>query len=164
MCTAKKTAERQTVHRHQTSKEKPSDTNNCFGSVNTAWNRALYTAVPFVPWQTPLQMPFTLFAPFCTPYQLAQLQQGPKPGYPSVQGLESQGRIDPCLTEPPLLVRTQSFGGCGVSEKPPTLSSNTMSPGDQQSHEPLQVKGDKGKFSNIVDGFVLVRVAVATLY
>ena len=146
MCTAKKTGERQTVHRNQSSKEKPSDTNNCFGSVNTAWNRTLYTAVPIVPWQTPLQMPFTLFAPFCTPYQLAQLQQGPKPGIPSFQGLEPPGRIEPCLTEPPLL-GTQSFGGCGVSEKP--SSSETVSPGGHQPHEPLPVKADKSKFSNV---------------
>lgn len=148
MCTAKKTGERQTVHRNQRSNEKPSDTNNCFGSVNTAWNRTLYTAVPIVPWQTPLQMPFTLFAPFCTPYQLAQLQQGPKPGIPSFQGLESQGRIEPCLTEPPLL-GPQSFGGCGVSEKTPASSSVTVSPGGHQPHEPLPVKADKSKFSNV---------------
>ena len=79
-------------------------------------------------------MPFTLFAPFCTPYQLAQLQQGPMPGVPSLQGLES-----PCLAEPTVL-GTRTSGACEEAERPPLSSSQIVGSPDQHSHEPLPVK------------------------
>ncbi|XP_068750758.1 uncharacterized protein [Montipora capricornis] len=140
---SKKTGERQPLNRNQASKEKPFDaTNHCLSSVNTTWNRPLYTAVPFVPWQTQLQMPFTLFAPFCTPYQLAQLPQGPMPGSQSLQGVESQGRLEPFSADS-TLAGTRSSGDCGEAERPRLSSSDTLSPGDQRFLESLPVKANE---------------------
>ncbi|KAL9958563.1 hypothetical protein ACROYT_G035592 [Oculina patagonica] len=75
----------------------------------TAWNPTLYTPMPLVPWQTSLQMPLTLYAPFCNAYQLAQMQQGPVGSLPSVQGLGLPGQIKQSSTSPSMMW-TQSLG------------------------------------------------------
>ena len=81
--------------------------------------------MPFVPWQASLQMPFTLFAPFCNAYQLTQMQQGPMTGVPNVQGFGLPGQFQQGLVNPAVM-GNQSFGSCEGSVK--TVASSAPTP------------------------------------
>ena len=140
--TPKKTENRQQRSRTLPPKEKQFDQHPGSASLNAGWNSTLYTPMPFVPWQAPLQMPFTLYAPFCNPYQLAQMQHGPMPGAPNIQGLGiprqfQQGSTDPSVIGP----QSYGFGGGGTkSFASAPLTQGPGSTGAIHSHEALQVE------------------------
>lgn len=92
-------------------------------SLGAAWNPTLCAPMQFFPWQTSLQVPFTLYAPFCNPYQLAQTQPGPVTGFPGVQGLGLAGQFTQSPTSPSMMW-TQSSGVCeGVVKSDSTSTS-----------------------------------------
>lgn len=86
-------------------------------SVSSSWNSTLYTPMPFVPLQTSLHMPFTLYAPFYNAYQLAQMQQGPVVGLSNAQGLGLPGQF-PQGPPSPTLSWAQNLGHREENLKP----------------------------------------------
>ena len=106
----------------------------------------MYTPMPLVPWQASLQMPLTLFAPFCNAYQLAQMQQGQMTGVPNVQGFGLPGQFQQGLVNPAVM-GNQSFGPYEGSVK--TVTSLTQpGSGDIQLVNPqgdLPVQADKSE-------------------
>lgn len=117
MFSAKKPERRQQKNHTPSATDKPFDQPPGTTSLGATWNPALYTPMPFVPWQTSLQMPLTLYAPFCNAYQLTQMQQGPVGGLPSVQGLGLSGQIKQNSASPSIMW-TQSLGSCEGNVKP----------------------------------------------
>ncbi|KAJ7382763.1 hypothetical protein OS493_033049 [Desmophyllum pertusum] len=84
--------------------------------------------MPFVPWQTALQMPFALYAPFCNPYQLAQMHQGPVGSLPNFQGLGLAGQFKQSAASPSL-TWAQSLGSCEAVYPPVSMRQGTVSAG-----------------------------------
>lgn len=104
--------------------------------------------MPFVPWQAPLQMPFTLYAPFCNPYQLAQMQHGPMPVVPTIQGLGLSGQFQQGTTDPSVM-GPQSYGfGDGGAKSYASAPPTQQGPGKIgaiHSHGALQVEASEGE-------------------
>lgn len=84
--------------------------------------------MPFVPWQTALQMPFALYAPFCNPYQLAQMHRGPVGSLPNFQGLGLAGQFKQSAASPSL-TWAQSLGSCEAVYPPVSMRQGTVSAG-----------------------------------
>lgn len=107
--------------------------------------------MPFVPWQTSLQVPFTVYAPFCNPYQLAQTQQGPVGGFPSVQGLGLAGQFTQSPTSPSIMW-TQSSVSCEGSVKSVSTSASMQHETNNaeivSSKETLPVEADESTLSH----------------
>lgn len=104
----------------------------------------------FVPWQTSLQVPFTLYAPFCNPYQLAQTQPGQVGGFPSVQGIGLAGQFSQSPTIPSMMWN-QSSGFCeGIVKSVSTSTSmdhETTNSGTVSSQETLPEEVAESKLS-----------------
>ena len=119
-------------------------------SLGASWNPTLCTPMQFVPWQTSLQVPFTLYAPFCNPYQLAQTQPGPVGCFPSVQGLGLAGQFSQSPTSPSMMW-TQSSGFCeGIVKSVSTSTSmdrETKNSGTVSSQEKLSGEAAESTFS-----------------
>ena len=119
-------------------------------SLGATWNPTLCTPMQFVPWQTSLQVPFTLYAPFCNPYQLAQTQPGPVGSFPSVQGLGLAGQFSQSLTSPSMMW-TQSSGFCeGIVKSVSTSTSmdqEAKTSGTVSSQETLSGEAVESTFS-----------------
>jgi len=119
-------------------------------SLGATWNPTLYTPMQFVPWQTSLQVPFTLYAPFCNPYQLAQTQQGPVGGFPNVQGLGLAGQFTQSPANP-FMMWNQSSGSCEETVKPvpasPSMHHETKNAGIAPSQETLPVEAVESTLS-----------------
>ena len=119
-------------------------------SLGASWNPTLCTPMQFVPWQTSLQVPFTLYAPFCNPYQLAQTQPGPVGSFPSVQGLGLAGQFSQSPTSPSMMW-TQSSGFCeGIVKSVSTSTSTdreTKNSGTVSSQETLSGEAVESTFS-----------------
>lgn len=118
----KKPEHRRQKNRTPRATEKQFDQKSGSTSPSATWNSTLYTPMQFFPWQTSLQVPFTLYAPFGNPYQLAQTQQGPVGGFPSVRGLGLAGQFTQSPTNPSMMW-TQSSGSCEGNVK--SVSSST---------------------------------------
>lgn len=107
--------------------------------------------MPFVPWQTSLQVPFTLYAPFCNPYQLAQTQQGPVGGFPSVQGFGLAGQFTQSPMSPSIMW-TQSSVSCEGSVKSVSTSASMQHETNNaeivSSKETLPVEADESTLSH----------------
>ena len=144
--TPKKTE--QQTNRTSPPKEKHFDQAPGFNSLNASWNPALYTPVPFVPWQAPVQVPFTLYPPFCNAYQLAQMRQGPMTGFASAQGFGSAGHFQPSPTDPSLM-GAQSYesreGGAESVALPSSGQPGSKSTAVMPSPEDLPVKADESE-------------------
>ena len=116
-------------HRRQKMNRTPQATEKQFeqmtgsNSLGATWNPTLYTPMQFVPWQTSLQVPFTLYAPFCNPCQLAQTQQGPVGGFPSVQGLGLAGQFTQCPTNSSMMSNQSSESCEGIFKSVPASTS-----------------------------------------
>lgn len=150
---AKKTLDRQQRNRVLHPKEKHFQQHQGSAALNASWNPTLYTPVPLVPWQAPLQMPFTLYAPFCNPYQLALMQQGPTISVPNVQGCATV-QFQPGPMDSSVL-RTQSSGSCERDVKSPVSSPPTEC--SMSLHPQAAVQG-KSVESELFKLFVLLQV------
>lgn len=106
--------------------------------------------MPFVPLQTSLQMPFTWYAPFCNPYQMAQMQQGPVAGVPNFQGLGLAGQLKQSSASPSL-TWSQSLGSYEGNVKsvssPTSMQQETWSAGVVSSQQTLPVEAVEGELS-----------------
>ena len=139
--TPKKTEERQQRNRTPPSKGKHFDQLPGYTSLSASWNPTLYTPMPFVPWQAPIQMPFTLYAPFCNAYQLAQMQQGPMTGFPN-----AQGQFQQCLMGPSL-IGTQSCEGVTSVASHAATQHASMSTAVYPCNETLSVEAVESELS-----------------
>ena len=148
--TKKPEQRRQNVRTPQ-AKEKQLDQLPGSTSLSATWNPTLYSPMQFVPWQTSLPMPFTLYAPFCNPFQLAQTQQGPIGGFPYFQGLGLAGQFTQSPTSPSMM-STQSSGSCeGIVKSVSTSASvqhQTRNTGIVSSQETLPVEATKSAFES----------------
>lgn len=117
----------------------------------------MYTPMPFVPLQTPLHMPFTLYAPFYNAYQFAQMQQGSVVGLSNAQGLGFPGQF-PQSPSSPIVSWAQSLGHREENLKPfyslVPMKNEAHNAGIVSSREtsPPETVGSKWlSFANVVD-------------
>ena len=117
-------------------------------SVSASWNPTLYTPMPFVPLQTSLQMPFTLYASLYNAYHVAQIQQRPVVGLPNAQGIGLAEQF-PQSPPSPALTLAQSLGYCGENMKSVSSSvsiqNETRNAGIVSSYGNLPVENVESK-------------------
>lgn len=146
----KKSEHRRQKNRTPQATERQFDQLSGSTSLGATWNPTLCTPMQFVPWQTSLQVPFTLYAPFCNPYQLAQTQPGQVGGFPSVQGIGLAGQFSQSPTIPSMMWN-QSSGFCeGIVKSVSTSTSmdhETTNSGTVSSQETLPEEVAESKLS-----------------